>query len=104
MFPSLLGPTASVLEYLLDKDRERIKQAKQAAQQQMETSVLPQQPLQSKLQASASHETSLKWPLVLGAQFATAGSSDFKPFANDPEKQERYERYTKSLKDGKKGN
>lgn len=42
--------------------------------------------------------------MALGEPLATAGSSDFKPFAKNPEKQKRYENYVESLKKGQKGN
>ncbi|XP_015264223.1 PREDICTED: G patch domain-containing protein 1 [Gekko japonicus] len=97
---ALTGPTTSVLEYLSDKDKERIKEVKQAAGQQLKTPV--HQPLQSQLQAPALHDAPQQWPSLLGPQLATAGDSDFKPFASNPEKQKRYELYIESLKQGKK--
>ncbi|XP_054856734.1 G patch domain-containing protein 1 isoform X2 [Eublepharis macularius] len=97
---ALTGPAASVLEYLSDKDKERIKEVKQAADQQLKTPV--RQPLQNQFQAPALCDTPQQWQSLLGPPLATAGSSDFKPFATNPEKQKRYENYIESLKHGKK--
>uniref|UniRef100_A0A8C3H5K9 G-patch domain containing 1 n=1 Tax=Chrysemys picta bellii TaxID=8478 RepID=A0A8C3H5K9_CHRPI len=96
---ALKGPSPSVLEYLSGKDKERIKEAKQAAEQQMKTQTLPQQSLNI---SSASDGVNHKWQMALGGQLATPGSSDFKPFAKNPEKQKRYEDYVESLKQGQK--
>uniref|UniRef100_A0A6J0V9X0 G patch domain-containing protein 1 isoform X1 n=1 Tax=Pogona vitticeps TaxID=103695 RepID=A0A6J0V9X0_9SAUR len=102
---SLKGPATSVLEYLSDKDKERIQEIKQAAEQQVKTPVQPRQPLHHRAQPSTLQDaaTPPKWQLVLGAQLATTGSSDFIPFAKKPEKQKRYENYVQNLKHGKTG-
>ncbi|XP_048371961.1 G patch domain-containing protein 1 isoform X2 [Sphaerodactylus townsendi] len=97
---ALTGPTTSVLEYLSNKDKERIKEVKQTAVQQVKTPV--QQPLQNQFQAPALRDTPEDWQSLLGSQVASAGSSGFKPFASDPEKQKRYENYIERLKQGKK--
>ncbi|XP_061450252.1 G patch domain-containing protein 1 [Rhineura floridana] len=99
---SLKGPATSVLEYLSDKDKERIQEVKQATEQHVKAPVLSQQPLHNRHQLPALHDTPQKWQLLLGMQVATTSSSDFKPFAKNPEKQERYENYIESLKHGKK--
>ncbi|XP_067396145.1 G patch domain-containing protein 1 isoform X2 [Emydura macquarii macquarii] len=96
---ALKGPSPSVLEYLSGKDRERIKEVKQAAEQQMKTQTLPQQSLNSSSSSDGAH---CKWQVVLGGQLATPGSSDFRPFAKNPEKQKRYEDYVESLKQEQK--
>ncbi|XP_050779334.1 G patch domain-containing protein 1 isoform X1 [Gopherus flavomarginatus] len=96
---ALKGPCPSVLEYLSVKDKERIKEAKQAAEQQMKTQTLPQQSLNISSSSDGVHH---KWQMALGGQLATPGSSDFKPFAKNPEKQKRYEDYIESLKKGQK--
>ncbi|XP_044842965.1 G patch domain-containing protein 1 isoform X2 [Mauremys mutica] len=96
---ALKGPCPSVLEYLSGKDRERIKEAKQAAEQQMKTQTLPQQSLNISSSSDGVHH---KWQMAFGGQLATPGSSDFKPFAKNPEKQKRYEDYVESLKQGQK--
>lgn len=100
----VLGPVPSVLEYLSEKDRERLKEAKQASEQQMKAKSLPQQPRNSRFQPASPADASHKWQMLLGGQLADAGSSDFKPFAKNPEKQKRYENFVKSLKQGEKGN
>ncbi|CAM4543155.1 unnamed protein product [Lepidochelys kempii] len=96
---ALKGPSPSVLEYLSGKDKERIKEVKQAAEQQMKTQTLPQQSLNI---SSFSYGVHQKWQMALGGQLATPSSSDFKPFAKNPEKQKRYEDYIESLKQGQK--
>ncbi|XP_062997000.1 G patch domain-containing protein 1 [Elgaria multicarinata webbii] len=99
---SLQGPTTSVLEYLSDKDKERIREVKQAVEQHMKAPVVLQQPLQNRFRAPTLNDTPQKWQLTLGTQLDTTGSSDFKPFAKNPEKQKRYESYVESLKHGTK--
>ncbi|XP_019391388.1 PREDICTED: G patch domain-containing protein 1 [Crocodylus porosus] len=99
---ALKGPAPSVLEYLSEKDRERIKEAKQASEQQLKTKPLPQQSVHSRFQSACRESAHQKWQMALGEQLATAGSSDFKPFAKNPEKQKRYENYVESLKKGQK--
>ncbi|NXJ06746.1 GPTC1 protein, partial [Odontophorus gujanensis] len=98
----LKGPAPSVLEYLSEKDRERLKEVKQASEQQMKAKMLPQQPRNSRFQPASPNDASQKWQMLLGAQLANTSSSDFKPFARDPEKQKRYESFVKSLKQGEK--
>ncbi|XP_051485528.1 G patch domain-containing protein 1 isoform X1 [Apus apus] len=99
---ALKGPAPSVLEYLSEKDRERLKEVKQASEQQMKAKMLPQQSRNSRFQPASPDDASQKWQMLLGGQLANAGSSDFKPFARNPEKQKRYESFVKSLKQGEK--
>ncbi|KAM9374042.1 G patch domain-containing protein 1 [Phaethornis superciliosus] len=98
----LKGPAPSVLEYLSEKDRERLKEVKQASEQQMKAKMLPQESRSSRFQPVSPDDASQKWQMLLGGQLANAGSSDFKPFARNPEKQRRYESFVKSLKQGEK--
>ncbi|NXC31431.1 GPTC1 protein, partial [Campylorhamphus procurvoides] len=97
----LKGPAPSVLEYLSEKDRERLKEVKQASEQQMKAKTVAQQS-QNRFQAAPPEDDSHKWQMLLGGQLANVGSSDFKPFAKNPEKQQRYENFVKSLKQGEK--
>ncbi|NXF76063.1 GPTC1 protein, partial [Sclerurus mexicanus] len=97
----LKGPAPSVLEYLSEKDRERLKEVKQASEQQMKAKTVAQQS-QNRFQPAPPEDGSHKWQMVLGGQLANAGSSDFKPFARNAEKQKRYENFVKSLKQGEK--
>ncbi|XP_064015929.1 G patch domain-containing protein 1 [Pogoniulus pusillus] len=99
---SLKGPAPSVLEYLSEKDRERLKEVKQASEQQMKAKVLPQQAQTSRFQPASPENAAHKWQMLMGDQLANAGSSDFKPFARNPEKQKRYESFVKSLQQGEK--
>ncbi|XP_068811376.1 G patch domain-containing protein 1 isoform X1 [Struthio camelus] len=98
----LKGPAPSVLEYLSEKDRERLKEVKQASEQQIKVKMLPQQSQNSRFQPASADDASHKWQMFLGSQLANAGSSDFKPFARNPEKQKRYESFVQSLKQGQK--
>lgn len=102
-FFSALGPAPSILEYLSEKDRERLKEVKQASEQQMKAKMESQQAANSRMQSASPEDAALKWRTLLEGQLATAGSSDFKPFAKNPEKQKRYENFVKSLKQGEKG-
>ncbi|NWH71216.1 GPTC1 protein, partial [Piaya cayana] len=99
---ALKGPAPSVLEYLSEKDRERLKEVKQASEEQMKARMLAQQAQSSRLQPASPEDASRKWQMLLGAQLANASPSDFKPFARNPEKQRRYESFVKSLKQGEK--
>ncbi|NXH20371.1 GPTC1 protein, partial [Bucco capensis] len=99
---ALKGPSTSVLEYLSEKDRERLKEVKQASEQQIKGKTLPQQSRNSRFQPASQDDASNKWQMLLGGQLADAGSSDFKPFARNPEKQKRYESFVKSLRQGEK--
>ncbi|XP_074013950.1 G patch domain-containing protein 1 isoform X2 [Numenius arquata] len=99
---ALKGPSPSVLEYLSEKDRERLKEVKQASEQQMKARTLPHQSCSSRFQPASPDAAAHKWQMLLGGQLANAGSSDFKPFAKNPEKQQRYESFLKSLKQGEK--
>ncbi|NXQ53235.1 GPTC1 protein, partial [Anthoscopus minutus] len=98
----LKGPAPSILEYLSEKDRERLKEVKQASEQKMKAQPVSQQPPNSRFQSSSPEDAAHKWQMLLGGQLANAGSSDFKPFAKNPEKQKRYEKFVKSLKQGEK--
>ncbi|KAM9182936.1 G patch domain-containing protein 1 isoform 2-T2 [Mergus octosetaceus] len=98
----LKGPARSVMEYLSEKDRERLKEVKQASEQQLKAKTLPQPSRNSRFQTASADDTFQKWQMLLGGQIANAGSSDFKPFAKDPEKQKRYESFVRSLKQGEK--
>ncbi|NXB20008.1 GPTC1 protein, partial [Rhagologus leucostigma] len=98
----LKGPAPSILEYLSEKDRERLKKMKQASEQQMKAKIVSQQSPNSRFQPASSEDAAHKWQMLLGGQLENAGSSDFKPFAKNPEKQKRYENFVKSLKKGEK--
>ncbi|NWT82280.1 GPTC1 protein, partial [Lanius ludovicianus] len=98
----LKGPTPSILEYLSEKDRERVKEMKQASEKQMKAEIVSQQSPKNRFQTASPEDAAHKWQMLLGGQLANAGSSDFKPFAKNPEKQKRYENFVKSLKKGEK--
>ncbi|NXS02963.1 GPTC1 protein, partial [Oxylabes madagascariensis] len=98
----LKGPAPSILEYLSEKDRERLKEVKQASEQQTKAKIVSQQSSNSRFQSASPEDATHKWQMQLGGQLVNAGSSDFKPFAKNPEKQKRYENFVKSLKQGEK--
>ncbi|NWV55809.1 GPTC1 protein, partial [Daphoenositta chrysoptera] len=98
----LKGPAPSILEYLSEKDRERLKEMKQASEQKIKAKIVSQQPPNSRFQSASPEDAADKWRMLLGGQLANAGSSDFKPFAKNPEKQKRYENFVKSLNKGEK--
>ncbi|NXA92021.1 GPTC1 protein, partial [Melanocharis versteri] len=98
----LKGPAPSILEYLSEKDRARLKEVKQASEQQMKAKIVSQQLPNSRFQPASPEDAAHKWRMLLGGQLANPDSSDFKPFAKNPEKQTRYENFVKSLKQGEK--
>lgn len=69
----------------------------------MKAKIVSQQPPSSRFQSVSPEDVTLKWQRQLEGQLANAGSSDFKPFAKNPDKQKRYENFVKSLKKGEKG-
>uniref|UniRef100_A0A8D2JRA9 G-patch domain containing 1 n=1 Tax=Sciurus vulgaris TaxID=55149 RepID=A0A8D2JRA9_SCIVU len=107
----LLGETpvqssaTSVLEFLSQKDRERIKELKQATDlkaAQLKARSLAQNASSSRLQPSSPDLGHCSWRMALGAGTATTRASNFKPFAKDPEKQKRYEEFLVHVKKGQK--
>nr|XP_026247063.1 G patch domain-containing protein 1 [Urocitellus parryii] len=98
------GSDTSVLEFLSQKDRERIKEMKHAADlkaAQLKARSLAQNAANSRLQSSSSDLRHCSWRMALGAGTATR-ASNFKPFAKDPEKQKRYEEFLEHMKKGQK--
>lgn len=76
---------------------------KQASEQQMKAKIVSHKSPKTRFQPASPEDAAHKWRMLLGEQLANAGSSDFKPFAKNPEKQKRYENFVKSLKKGEKG-
>ncbi|CAH7359153.1 Gpatch1 [Phodopus roborovskii] len=98
------GSATSVLEFLSQKDRERIKETKQASElkaAQARAQSLAQMASSSRGQASTPDLESSSRHLALGGGTATR-ASNFKPFAKDPEKQRRYEEFLVHMKKGQK--
>ncbi|XP_011898839.1 PREDICTED: G patch domain-containing protein 1 isoform X2 [Cercocebus atys] len=100
------GSATSVLEFLSQKDKERIKEMKQATDlkaAQLKARSLAQNAQSSRAQPSpavaAGH---CSWHVALGGGTATLKASNFKPFAKDPEKQKRYEEFLVHMKQGQK--
>lgn len=95
-----------MLEFLSQKDKERIKETKQAADLKA-----AQAKARSLAQTASSRREQTAMPdpayslrhLAPGSGTATARASNFKPFAKDPEKQRRYEEFLVHMKKGQKG-
>ncbi|XP_053305785.1 G patch domain-containing protein 1 [Spea bombifrons] len=99
----LQGPT-SVLEMLSDKDQERIRQVKAAAEQQkLKAQSLAQEALKSRFQSVSAPDTpSPPQAGLLGREALPAQAGDFRPFEKNPDKQQRYEIYIRKLHQGEK--
>ncbi|KAM4826000.1 G patch domain-containing protein 1 [Thomomys bottae] len=104
----LLGETAvqgsatSVLEFLSQKDRERIKEMKQATDlkaAQLKARSLAQNAADSRAQPASPDPGHRSWHMGSGT---APRASNFKPFAKDPEKQKRYEEFLVHVKKGQK--
>ncbi|XP_058849602.1 G patch domain-containing protein 1 isoform X1 [Acipenser ruthenus] len=107
----LLGETAlqgpsSVFDLLSSKDKERIKELKQAAEEKQAAAaaaaaaagrVSAQQGLSSRFQTPAVDEALSAWQNI-----SMESASTFKPFEKNPEKQGRYDEYITQLKQGRK--
>ncbi|XP_024094056.2 G patch domain-containing protein 1 [Pongo abelii] len=100
------GSATSVLEFLSQKDKERIKEMKQATDlkaAQLKARSLAQNAQSSRAQPSpAAAAGHCSWHMALGGGMATLKASNFKPFAKDPEKQKRYEEFLVHMKQGQK--
>ncbi|XP_073914951.1 G patch domain-containing protein 1 isoform X2 [Castor canadensis] len=99
------GSATSVLEFLSQKDRERIKEMKQATDlkaAQLKARSLAQNAADSRAQPSAPDPRRCSWHMNLGGGTATPRASNFKPFAKDPEKQKRYEEFLVHMRKGQK--
>ncbi|XP_072823364.1 G patch domain-containing protein 1 isoform X3 [Vicugna pacos] len=99
------GATTSVLEFLSQKDKERLKEMKQATElkaAQLKARSLAQSASSSRPQPSAPDVGHHSWHMVLSAGTAATRASDFKPFAKDPEKQKRYEAFLVNMKRGQR--
>ncbi|XP_004475173.2 G patch domain-containing protein 1 isoform X2 [Dasypus novemcinctus] len=99
------GSATSVLEFLSQKDRERIKEMKQATElkaAQLKARSLAQNALSNRSQPSSPDVGHCSWHMALGGRSATTGTSKFKPFSKDPEKQKRYEEFLANMKQGQK--
>ncbi|XP_070942085.1 G patch domain-containing protein 1 isoform X1 [Macaca nemestrina] len=100
------GSATSVLEFLSQKDKERIKEMKQATDlkaAQLKARSLAQNAQSSRAQPSpAAASGHCSWHMALGGGTATLKASNFKPFAKDPEKQKRYEEFLVHMKQGQK--
>ncbi|XP_075432478.1 G patch domain-containing protein 1 isoform X1 [Ascaphus truei] len=100
---ALPGP-ASLMELLSDKDQERIKDLKRAAEQQkVKATNLAQEALKSRFQPTSAEETQTTFKAeVHGGELVPAPTGEFRPFETNPEKQQRYENYVRHLHKGQK--
>ncbi|XP_007539531.1 G patch domain-containing protein 1 [Erinaceus europaeus] len=99
------GSATSVLEFLSQKDKERIREVKHATDlkaAQLKARSLAQSASHSRLQPSSPDVAHSSWLTALAGQAATPRASNFKPFAKDPEKQKRYEEFLVNAKQGQK--
>ncbi|KAM8775460.1 G patch domain-containing protein 1 [Rhynchonycteris naso] len=99
------GSATSVLEFLSQKDKERIKEVKQAADlqaAQLRARSLAQSAASSRTQPSSLDVRPGSWHVVLSGGTAATEASNFKPFVKDPEKQKRYEKFLVKMKRGEK--
>ncbi|KAM9607352.1 G patch domain-containing protein 1 [Trichechus inunguis] len=99
------GSATSVLEFLSQKDKERIKELKQAAElkaAQLKAKSLAQHALSGRPQPSSPDLGHCSWHMASSGRTATVRASNFKPFAKDPEKQKRYEAFLLNMKQGHK--
>ncbi|XP_029422501.1 G patch domain-containing protein 1 isoform X2 [Nannospalax galili] len=99
------GSATSVLEFLSQKDRERIKEMKQVSDlkaAQAKARSLAQNAASSRLQSSTPDLGHCSQHPTLGSWSAATRASNFKPFAKDPEKQRRYEEFLAHMKEGQK--
>ncbi|XP_055992204.1 G patch domain-containing protein 1 isoform X2 [Sorex fumeus] len=98
--------TTSVLEFLTQKDKERIQEMKQAADlkiAQVKAQRLAQYAARGRLQSPSADPALGPWHTAWGGGGASsATASSFKPFAKDPEKQKRYEEFLAKAKSGQK--
>ncbi|XP_053463506.1 G patch domain-containing protein 1 isoform X2 [Nycticebus coucang] len=99
------GSATSVLEFLSQKDKERIKEVKQAtdlkAAQLQDRGLAPSAP-SSRAQHPPLDVGQCSWHMPRASGTAAARASNFKPFAKDPEKQKRYEEFLVHMKEGQK--
>lgn len=101
-----LGSATSVLEFLSQKDKERIQEMKQATDlkaAQLQARTLAQNASSSRPQASSPDMAHCSWHTAWSGGTATTRAGTFKPFAKDPEKQKRYEEFVVNMKRGQKG-
>ncbi|KAB0382282.1 hypothetical protein FD755_004199 [Muntiacus reevesi] len=98
------GAPTSVLEFLSQKDKERLKEVKQATDlkaAQLRARSLAQSASGSRPQPSSPDVGHCSY-MALSGGTATTGTSNFKPFAKEPEKQKRYEEFLVNMKRGQK--
>ena len=103
---SFLGAPTSVLEFLSEKDKERLKEMKQATDlkaAQLKARSLAQNASSSRPQPSSPDVGHCSWHVALSGGTAPVRASNFKPFAKEPEKQKRYEEFLVNVKRGQKG-
>ncbi|XP_075392946.1 G patch domain-containing protein 1 isoform X1 [Tenrec ecaudatus] len=97
------GSPTSVLEFLSPKDKERIKEMKQATDlqvAQLKARSLAQNVPSGRPQSSSSDGGHCSWHVTPSDRTATTRASNFKPFAKDPEKQKRYEAFLANMQQG----
>ncbi|XP_036995024.2 G patch domain-containing protein 1 [Artibeus jamaicensis] len=99
------GSATSVLEFLSQKDKERIKEMKQATDlraAQLKARSLALGASGSRARPSSPDGGHCSRHLASSGGTAVTKASNFKPFAKDPEKQKRYEKFLGNMKRGQK--
>ncbi|KAK2492497.1 hypothetical protein MC885_007930 [Smutsia gigantea] len=99
------GSSTSVLEFLSQKDKERIQEMKQATDLKtahLQARALAQNASSSRPQACSPDVAHCSWRVAWRGEAATTGAGTFRPFAKDPEKQKRYEEFVVNMKRGRK--
>ncbi|XP_036886644.1 G patch domain-containing protein 1 isoform X3 [Sturnira hondurensis] len=99
------GSATSVLEFLSQKDKERIKEMKQTTDlraAQLKAQSLALNASGSRARPPSPDGAHCSWHLASGGGAASTKASNFKPFAKDPEKQKRYEKFLANMKRGQK--
>ncbi|XP_074067587.1 G patch domain-containing protein 1 isoform X2 [Macrotis lagotis] len=101
----LQGSTTSVLEFLSQKDKERINEMKRATEikaAEIKAKTLVPKAWNSRFQPDSLDDSPYTQQIVSSGDVTAGRSGDFRPFAKDPEKQKRYEKYLGNIKQGQK--
>ncbi|XP_027723738.1 G patch domain-containing protein 1-like [Vombatus ursinus] len=99
------GSSTSILEFLSQKDKERINEMKRATDikaAEIKAKALVPKAWNSRFQPDSPDDFPYTQQMVLSGDVTAGRSSDFRPFAKDPEKQKRYEKYLDNIKQGQK--
>ncbi|XP_044517383.1 G patch domain-containing protein 1 [Gracilinanus agilis] len=99
------GSATSILEFLSQKDKERISEMKRATDlkaSEIKAKALVPKAWNSRFQPDSPNDVPCTQQMLLSGDITAGRSSDFRPFTKDPEKQKRYEKYLGNVKQGQK--